>query len=258
MMVLLWPPRGWRSAPRGTCGANIGKNAGTAIEASVHDHVAAFEQLAPVADYVAINVSSPNTAQLRELQHAARLQPISRHCSAVENDVSGAAAAARLSMWSPDQRPEDLPALLRVVRAQALDGVIATNTTLAPVTRHAAAFDGEASSPQAVGAEHPCCCVRSRRCRSRVPIIAVGGIAAMEDAQFMLRAGTDLIQIYTGLVYRGPALVDRHWWAGHWWVSCARYVPVSDEPACARSTKHETVALRAPHLGSAVSCSVGG
>jgi dihydroorotate dehydrogenase len=200
-----------RRTYRGICGVNIGKNAATPIVAAVHDYVAAFEQLAPHADYIAINVSSPNTARLRELQHGEHL---ARICDALltsreECQRRCGRRPPLLLKLAPDQSAQQLLAMLRVLRAHALDGVIATNTTIArPGLYERTSLEGGLSGAPLLSLALKTVQLARQELGPAVPIIGVGGIASTADAQRMLSAGADLIQIYTGLVYRGPALVS--------------------------------------------------
>jgi dihydroorotate dehydrogenase len=196
----------------GVCGANIGKNALTPVDQAVDDYVAAFRILAPCVDYVAINVSSPNTRDLRSLQ---RVEPLRRILDALlhERDRLQRQGVHRVPIvvkLSPDLDEPALESAARLIRERHLDGVIATNTTVsrAGVGRlrfgnEAGGLSGAPLKPLAIRA------IQTLRnaLGEQTPIIGVGGIASGEDARELLRAGADLIQVYTGLVYRGPGLV---------------------------------------------------
>jgi dihydroorotate dehydrogenase len=198
---------------KGVCGINIGKNAVTPLEEAARNYVECFRVVAPHADYVAVNVSSPNTANLRQLQQVDQLRPILDALLEARQQLTRGSnkALPLLVKVSPDLTPEDLIAIARLVRELRIDGVIATNTT---ITRDV--VKGVPNSDQQGGLSGAP--IRSLAVRSipilrehlgaEVPLIAVGGIDSGEDAVAALRAGADLIQIYTGLIYRGPALVS--------------------------------------------------
>jgi dihydroorotate dehydrogenase len=205
----------------GVCGVNIGKNAATPLEQASADYVAAFRSVYEYADYVTINISSPNTQGLRQLQQGEQLRPL------LQALLQARAQLAERVGWrvplvvklSPDLAHDDLAATAQVIGELALDGVIATNTTLdrAGVTglKHADRPGGLSGEPLR---ERALAVVRQLRALlgPDMPLIGVGGIASAADAAAMFAAGADLIQIYTGLIYRGPALVrelvaaDRH------------------------------------------------
>jgi dihydroorotate dehydrogenase len=196
---------------RGVCGVNIGKNAATPIAAAVDDYLECFGVLAPHADYVAINVSSPNTQGLRQLEEAEQLQPIVG--ALVEaRDRLQLATGRRVPLLvkvSPDLAPAELVRSARLACATGIDGIIATNTTVnrsGVAQRWRTQAGGLSGTPlrsltvQAVQ-------VLRTALGSRVPIVAVGGIDSPRDAQDTVDAGADLVQVYTGLIYRGPGLV---------------------------------------------------
>lgn len=193
---------------KGVCGINIGKNAVTPLEQAARNYVECFRVVAPHADYVAVNVSSPNTANLRQLQQVDQLRPILD--ALLEARVQLGKTLPMVVKVSPDLATEDLIAIATLVRELRMDGVIATNTT---ITRDV--VKGVRNSEQQgglSGAPIQSLALRSipilrEHLGSDVPLIAVGGIDSGEDAVAALRAGADLIQIYTGLIYRGPALV---------------------------------------------------
>jgi len=165
----------------------------------------------PYADYVAVNVSSPNTPGLRELEHEARL---ARLLEGLLETRSALATEQRrqvplLVKLSPDLADEELAATAAVIGKLGIDGVIATNTT---VQRPRVSQLGGAEAGGLSGApllELATATVRKLRAHlgAHVPIIGVGGISSIACARQMLAAGADLLQLYTGLVYRGPRLV---------------------------------------------------
>lgn len=196
----------------GICGINIGKNATTPLEDAASDYVACFDVLAPHADYVAVNVSSPNTANLRQLQQVDQLRPIFDGLLEARHRLTSSSGRQlpMLVKVSPDLVPEDLLAIAALVRELGIDGVIATNTTITrdvvqgiPGSQEQGGLSGAPLQPLALRAIP----VLREGLGDDIPLIAVGGIDSAETALAALRAGADLLQIYTGLVYRGPALV---------------------------------------------------
>jgi dihydroorotate dehydrogenase subfamily 2 len=196
----------------GVCGINIGKNAATPLEDAARNYVECFRVVAPHADYVAVNVSSPNTANLRQLQQVDQLRPILDALleARVQLTSSSGKALPILVKVSPDLASDDLVAIARLVRELRIDGVIATNTTITRDVvrgvRNSEQQGGLSGAPIRELALRSIPILREHLGRD-VPLIAVGGIDSGEAAVAALRAGADLIQIYTGLIYRGPRLV---------------------------------------------------
>jgi dihydroorotate dehydrogenase len=196
----------------GVCGVNIGKNAATPLAQATSDYVIGLQAVYECADYVSINISSPNTQGLRELQQGEQLRPL------LQTLLETRAQLAQRVGWrvpllvklSPDLSATDLATTAQVIRELELDGVIATNTTLdrAPV-----AGLPQAQRPGGLSGEplreRSAAVVRRLRelLGPDMPLIGVGGISSAADAAAMLAAGADLIQVYTGLIYRGPGLV---------------------------------------------------
>lgn len=195
----------------GVCGVNIGKNAATPIADAADDYVECFRTVAPYADYVAINVSSPNTEGLRQLQEPDQLQPIARAVIDARREVHSATGrrVPVLVKVSPDLAPAELVRSAQLACESGIDGIIATNTTLdrsavAPSWRgQAGGLSGLPLRPLALQA------VQLLRVAlgAGVPIVAAGGIDSVRHAHDAFVAGADLVQLYTGLIYRGPALV---------------------------------------------------
>jgi dihydroorotate dehydrogenase len=202
-----------RARYRGIRGISIGKNFDTPIENAQDDYVACLRKVYPHADYVAINVSSPNTERLRELQARDGLQRILG--TLLEERLTLQQRFTRrvplLVKVAPDLTPEQLSALVHEVRAAQLDGVIATNTStdlsLLQPPPAAAQRGGLSGAPL-----HPASVKIISQLRAELgadfPIIGVGGIVSAEHARASLRAGANLLQIYTGFAYRGAALIE--------------------------------------------------
>ncbi|HUO45094.1 MAG TPA: quinone-dependent dihydroorotate dehydrogenase [Burkholderiales bacterium] len=204
--------RAMRACYRGVLGVNIGKNFDTPLEHAVDDYLVCLRKVYPVATYVTVNISSPNTTGLRQLQQAAELDAL---LAALKTEQR--ALAERHGRYvplavkiAPDLDDAQLAAIAAALARHAIDGVIATNTTVARPQvggqRHADETGGLSGAPL-----HDMALNVVRKLRGRLgagfPIIGVGGIISAEDARAMAAAGADLVQIYTGLIYRGPALV---------------------------------------------------
>lgn len=195
----------------GVRGVNIGKNAATPLADAVNDYVACLRHLAAHADYIAINVSSPNTAGLRSLQAADQLRPILQELLAERARLlQGRDRPLPLVVkLAPDLTDDELQRIAELLRELAIDGVIATNTTLSrpaglgPLAAEKGGLSGRPLQPLSLSTV--------RKLRSMLgptfPIIGVGGIGSGTDALAMRNAGADLVQLYTGLIYRGPGLI---------------------------------------------------
>lgn len=199
--------------PRIIVGGNIGKNKVTPNERAVDDYVKCFEALHPVVDYFVVNVSSPNTPGLRALQEKGPLLEILN--ALVLRNARSAEARPLLLKIAPDLTNEQLDDVVAVVKESGIHGLVATNTTIsreALVTPKA-----EVDAMGAGGVSGAPVRARStevvRYLRARLPkpmvIMGVGGIDSAEAAIEKLDAGADLVQVYTGLVYEGPALLAR-------------------------------------------------
>ena len=189
----------WPTVP---VGINIGKSRATPLEHATDDYLYSFRLLRDFADYLALNVSSPNTPGLRELQEPQRLSEL---LQAIGREP-GAAPKPVLVKISPDLSPTELEAVLAVCEENAVAGVIATNTTL----DHSSippALDEKGGLSGAPLREKSTALVREIVGKSTIPVIASGGIFDAESAQEKFQAGAQFIQLYTGFVYRGPRLL---------------------------------------------------
>ncbi len=202
-----------RSRYSGIRGISIGKNFDTPIENAQIDYVTCLRKVYGVADYVAVNISSPNTARLRELQARDGLERI-LGALLEERRVLEQRHGKRVPLLvkvAPDLDSEQIRALAADLRSLEVDGVIATNTS----TDHGALGDAPAAA-QAGGLSgaplHPLSVRVISQLRSELgsgfPLIGVGGIVSADHARGTLRAGADLIQIYTGFAYRGHVLLE--------------------------------------------------
>jgi dihydroorotate dehydrogenase len=197
-----------RSGPRSIpLGINLGKSKVTPLDQAVEDYLGSFRLLADHADYVVVNVSSPNTPGLRELQDASWLKPLLA-ALVEENKARVAANKPRrplLLKIAPDLNWPQIDAALQVIADLGLDGIIATNTTLARPGALASANEaGGLSGAPVRRRSTEIINYISRATNARLPIIGVGGIMDEAAAGEKLDAGATLVQLYTGLIYRGP------------------------------------------------------
>lgn len=183
-------------------GINIGKSRATPIEQATDDYLHSFRLLQEFADYVTLNVSSPNTPGLRELQQPQKLSELLR---AIRNEPE-AVTKPLLIKISPDLSSGELESLLRVCGDNGVAGIIATNTTLdhSSVPKKLDQEGGLSGAPLCAKST---ALLREITARSSIPVIACGGICDAESAQERFEAGAALIQVYTGFVYRGPRLL---------------------------------------------------
>jgi dihydroorotate dehydrogenase len=189
----------WRPAP---VGVNIGKNKDTPLESAVEDYVKCAELLSPLADYVVVNLSSPNTPGLRQLQEPEALAALLR---AVRAHVKGRPLFLKIA---PDLGDEAIDAAVDVARDCATDGIICTNTTITRPVEHVLAAETGGLSGRPLFERSTEVVRRAfKRSGGALPIIGVGGILSGEDAWKKICAGASLVQIYSGFIYRGPALV---------------------------------------------------
>jgi dihydroorotate dehydrogenase len=194
-------------------GVNLGKNKDTPLEEAAQDYMALMGVFTPLADYLAINVSSPNTVGLRRLQGRQALEAL---VAALGGERR--ALEARLDRkppllvkLAPDLTDEELDDALDVLLRGEVDGVIAANTTLSRqglASRLAGEAGGLSGAPLRFRSLQMLAQIQ-RRTRGKLPVISVGGIMSPEDARARLDAGAALVQVYTGLVYAGPGLVRR-------------------------------------------------
>ena len=183
-------------------GINLGKSKVTPIEQAVNDYLYSFRLLAPLADYVVLNVSSPNTPGLRLLQEHKALEQL---LGAVRRENERALKPVLLKI-APDLGLDDLAHIITTSEQNGIAGIIATNTTLdhSAIPHSLDETGGLSGRPLR---EKSTEFVRAIRDRSRLPIIASGGISDAASAREKLAAGAQLLQVYTGYVYRGPGLL---------------------------------------------------
>lgn len=203
-----------RGTGRAVLGINIGKTKIVPAEEAIADYVKSTLRLAPLADYMVVNVSSPNTPGLRDLQAVESLEPLLKAVQVTANRVTSGEVPLLVKI-APDLADEDVVSVAKMVDRLGIQGVIATNTTISR--------DGLTSSPSHVdacgagGLSGPI--LRERSCevltllrqnlRADTMIISVGGISDSEDAWQRICAGANLLQVYTGFIYGGPAWLAR-------------------------------------------------
>lgn len=193
-------------------GINIGKNADTPIENAVNDYLLCLQKVYAVADYITINISSPNTKGLRDLQQSQLFDQLLEKIAEARESLMQRHGKRRplLVKIAPDVDAEQLTAIAEATRRHGIDGLIATNTTISRVgveqLQHAQEAGGLSGAPLRERATEVI-----RQLRERLgpdyPLIGVGGLLSAADAAARYEAGADLVQIYTGLIYRGPQLV---------------------------------------------------
>ena len=194
-------------------GGNIGKNKITPNEDAISDYEKCFHTLFDVVDYFVVNVSSPNTPNLRALQEKEPLKQLLHHLQMLNNQKSKPKPI--LLKIAPDLTDSQLDDIIEIVRETKLAGLVATNTTIS--RENLATPDSEVAAIGAGGLsglpvrERATEVIRyiHRNSSGSIPIIAVGGIFTAEDAQEKLDAGASLVQIYTGFIYEGPTIVKK-------------------------------------------------
>jgi dihydroorotate dehydrogenase len=208
----------WAREKRGVLGLNIGKNADTPIEYADQDYLKCLDGVTPWADYVTVNISSPNTKNLRDLQEDKALDGLLSKLKSRQLELArqhGRHVPMFLKI-APDLDDVQIEHIAASIRRHDIEGVVATNTTLNrdAVAGHANAAQagGLSGAPVLRQSNHVVEQLRAALGPS-VPIIGVGGVLSGADAQSKLAAGADLVQIYTGLIYRGPGLVEEAVWA---------------------------------------------
>lgn len=201
-----------RAKSKAIVGVNIGKNKETPNENAADDYEACLEKLYPHVAYVTLNISSPNTAGLRDLQDATRLSALLSRIGARRErlrDRHGRHVAIALKI-APDLDDEQVRDIAIAARRERIDGIVATNTTVSreavmqlPSGREEGGLSGAPLRERATRVLR----ALARELKGEIPLIGVGGILSGADAAEKLDAGASLVQVYTGLIYRGPALV---------------------------------------------------
>jgi dihydroorotate dehydrogenase len=190
-------------------GVNLGKNKDTPLEDAADDYLTLMQRFIPLADYLAINVSSPNTVGLRRLQGREMLETLLGQINAARDTWH--VTRPVLVKLAPDLNDEELDDALGAILDNRMDGVIATNTTLGRdglQSKHQSETGGLSGRPLTVWSEAVLAQVL-KRLDGRLPVVSVGGIMSPEDAKRRLDMGAALVQVYTGLIYAGPGLVQK-------------------------------------------------
>ena len=197
----------------GILGLNIGKNADTPMERAVDDYLVGLNGVYPHADYVTVNISSPNTKNLRELQSDAALDALlgaiaNRRIELAKEHGKQVPVFVKIA---PDLDETQVQVIAKVLKQNGMDGVIATNTTIArdevAHLPHGGEAGGLSGAPVFKASNRVITQLRAEL-GATMPIIGVGGVMSGDDAVAKLQAGADLVQIYTGLIYKGPGLVQ--------------------------------------------------
>ena len=194
-------------------GANIGKQKTTSLEDAAQDYEELVDVFAPLADYLAVNISSPNTPGLRKLQERGFLGALLGRVAARRDEVAGRIGkkVPVLVKLAPDLTDDQLLTAVDVIAESGLDGIIATNTTISrdtvdhPLSKEEGGLSGAALTEMST---HIIARIHEHT-GGAIPIVGVGGIMGAEDARAKLDAGATLVQVYTGLIFEGPGLVKR-------------------------------------------------
>lgn len=201
-----------RARYRGILGINIGKNFDTPVQRAADDYLACLRKAYPHAGYIAVNISSPNTPGLRTLQNAGELRELLSALARERADQArrhGRRVPLAVKI-APDLEPAQIAGIARLLVDNGADAVIATNTTLSrqgveglPHARESGGLSGAPLARRATEVIR----LLARELAGALPIIGVGGILSGRDAREKIEAGASLVQVYTGLIYRGPCLV---------------------------------------------------
>lgn len=198
---------------QGILGINIGKNAQTPLENAMDDYLMGFLKVYPYADYIAINISSPNTKGLRQLQQEQALAHLISSLKKAQTQYTQQYQkyVPLVIKIAPDLTDKELTQIAKLCLQQQVDGLIATNTTIERAgvvnLKRADESGGLSGQPLSQRATQVIWQL-SQILQGEIPIIASGGVMSAQDAQDKLQAGASLIQIYTGLIYKGPILIQ--------------------------------------------------
>lgn len=208
-----------RTHPDWVLGVSIGKSKLVAFEDTVADYLKSFEAVYPVADYIAVNVSSPNTPRLRELQRSDQLEELLQalqECNErLADQPDGRGVLPLLVKLSPDLEVHELEGIVAVARRNKVAGLIATNTTIdrssLKTSRDKIEACGEGGLSGAPLRRRSLQIIATlyNMTEGSLPLVGVGGIFTAEDAWEMISAGASLLQIYTGFIYEGPAIARK-------------------------------------------------
>lgn len=202
-----------KAARKGILGINIGKNKDTPNDKAIDDYIYCLERVFALSDYVTVNISSPNTAGLRDLQTEEYFRRFIGELREVQEELSGVNGfkTPMLIKLAPDLTEAALDGMAEVLNAAQVDGVIATNTTIdrIGIKGHRYEYEVGGLSGKPLYAKSTAVLRRLRtRLNDNIPLIGVGGILSGADAAGKVAAGASLVQFYTGMIYRGPDLIE--------------------------------------------------
>ncbi|MCH6564403.1 MAG: dihydroorotate dehydrogenase (quinone) [Proteobacteria bacterium] len=193
-------------------GINIGKNLHTPVDNAISDYRICLQKVYPLADYISLNVSSPNTPGLRDLQGESALDELLYAIDETRKSLQDQYQFNRpiALKVAPDLDDDEIPVIAELLKKHQIDALIATNTTL-----DRSLVQGHSNAIQAGGLSGEALCQKSRDLLSQfhqvlqgeIPIISVGGINSAEEVRLRMQLGASLVQLYTGLIYQGPKLV---------------------------------------------------
>lgn len=201
-----------RSRYRGILGINIGKNKDTPADRSIDDYLECMKKAYAVASYLVINISSPNTPGLRELQNTRELETLLSELASLRARLASQTGrhVPLVVKIAPDLSPPQIDGIARVISDHAIDGLTVSNTTLSRAgvegKKYAAETGGLSGAPL-MGPSTSILRAFAERLPKKVALIGVGGILKAEDAAAKIKAGARLVQIYSGFIYRGPGLI---------------------------------------------------
>jgi len=208
-----------RQRPNCVVGVNIGKSRSVAIEDATPDYLKSFDAVYEVADYVAINVSSPNTPKLRELQHPDTLRHLLDSLQQRNRELAKRSSLSGpkplLLKIAPDLTESEIASIVDVATHTNISGIIATNTTIrrdglqTSAAKVEACGEGGLSGAPLQSRSNEVIATVYRRARGALPVIGVGGMFTAEDAWEKICAGASLVQLYTGFIYEGPSVARR-------------------------------------------------
>lgn len=197
---------------KGILGINVGKNAHTPIELAISDYLAGFFSVYPYTDYVTVNISSPNTENLRQLQHGNELDHLLNALKQAQEQLANKhnKYVPLVIKIAPDLTTQEIKEIAQQLLTHKIDGVIATNTTLSREgvkhLRYSCETGGLSGAPLWNASTEVVKQLKTLL-QDQIPIIASGGIMSGGDAQKKFQAGACLVQVYTGLIYQGPAVI---------------------------------------------------
>lgn len=202
-----------KAARKGILGINIGKNKDTPNEKAIDDYIYCLERVYTLSDYVTVNISSPNTSGLRDLQTEEYFRRFIGELREVQEELAGVNGfkTPMLIKIAPDLTDAALDGMAEVLNAAQVDGVIATNTTIDRIEIKGNRFEyevGGLSGKPLYGRSTAVLRRMRTRLNDNIPLIGVGGIMSGADAAGKVAAGASLVQFYTGMIYRGPDLIE--------------------------------------------------